>query len=260
MRLPYAFSRLGFGVTGPHTTPLVAPAATNALIKAAIAEGVTLFDTGPMYGAGEGERRLGAALRGVARDGVFVITKARTRLLGADDAGGAAEDRVRRSLAESLTRLGLDRVDALLLHGPAAEDFTPSLMATLASLKAGGQVGAVGVCGRGDELDAALESDGVDLLMMPVTGQSGRLARAAAKGVPVVAIETMRARRAPLRLPTSAADFWYLARAGRDALTGSAPMAGEGVAAALAMPAVASVIVQTTRLAHLKANAAAARK
>ena len=259
MRLPAPFSRLGFGVTGPHATPLVAPAATEALIAAAVAAGVTLFDTGPMYGAGEGERRLGAALRSLPREAVFVCTKARTRPISADDGAAAAPDRVRRSLAESLARLGLDRVDALFLHGPTPEDFTSSLMQALAGLKAEGLIGAIGVCGRGAELDAALENDGIDLLMMPVTGPPGRLARAAAKGIPVIAIETMRARNAPLRLPTSAADLWYLARAGRDALTGTAP-AGSGIAAALAAPAVVSVVVQTTRLAHLRANAAEARQ
>ena len=194
------------------------------------------------------------------RDTVFISTKARTRPLGPEDGVGPPADRVRRSLAESLTRLGLDRVDVLFLHGPAPDDFTPSLMGALRGLKAEGLIGSMGVCGRGEELDAALTVDGFDLLMMPVTGQSGRLARAAARGIPVIAIETMRSRRAPLRLPTSAADLWYLARAGRDALTGSAPAAGTGIAEALALPAVASVVVQTTRLAHLKANAAAARQ
>lgn len=260
MRLPVSFSRLGFGVTGPHATPLVTPTATAALIGAALSEGVTLFDTGPMYGAGEGERRLGIALRGIGRDRVFVCTKARTRPLGPEDGGGPPETRIRRSLAESLERLGLDRVDALFLHGPAAEDFTPSLMQTLSDLKAEGAVGAVGVCGRGEELDAALAAGGVDLLMMPLAGPPERLARAASEGVPVIAIETMRGRPAPPRLPASAADLWYLARAGRDALKGAAPAAGSGVAAALALPGVASVVVQTTRLAHLRANAAAARQ
>ena len=260
-RLPLSLSRLGFGVTGPHASPLVAPQVTASLIASAIAEGVTLFDTGPMYGGGEGERRLGAALRVAARDRVFVCTKARTWPLkaGSDAIAGTPADRVRRSLDASLTRLGLDRVDALFLHGPRCEDFAPPLMATLAALKAEGLIGAIGVCGRGPELDAALDAEGIDFLMMPLEGQAARLGRAASRGVAVLAIETMRSARTGLRAPASAADLWYLARAGRDALAGAPPASGPGIAAALQQPAVCSVIVQTTRLEHLRANAATAR-
>lgn len=258
--LPRSFSRLGLGVTGPHATHAMARDATAELIRAAMAEGVTLFDTGPMYGAGEGERRLGEALVGVRRDGVFVCTKARTWPLR-PEAGPTVnvETRVRRSLDESLARLHLDRVDALLLHGPRAEDFTPSLLAALERLVAEGTVGVVGVCGRGAEIDAALACDTFPLLMMPLSGAEGRLQRAAAKGVSVMAIETMRGRKGPWRAPTSGADLWYLARGVRDALAGAPAPNDIGVAAALALPAVRTVVVQTTRLEHLRANAAAAR-
>jgi aryl-alcohol dehydrogenase-like predicted oxidoreductase len=211
--------------------------------------GVTLFDTGPMYGAGEGERRLGIALREIARDGVFISTKARTWMPGE---ASTPADRVRASLDGSLARLGVDRVDALFLHGPRPEDVAPAF----AALRADGRAGRFGICGRGDELDAGLDA-GADLLMTPLTGADARLARAAAMGVPVFAIETMRGR-AGLRWPTSRADAWYVARAMRDAWKGSAPPAGDGVAAALARPAVASVIVQTTRVTHLAENARAA--
>lgn len=257
--LPASFSRLGLGVTGPHASPLVSQAATVALIHAAIAEGVTVFDTGPMYGAGEGERRLGLALKGVARERVFVCTKARTFPLKGDD-GMAPADRVRRSVEESLTRLGLDHVDALFLHGPRPEDIAPTLTAALAQLKADGVVRVVGVCGRGVELDAALTWEGLELLMMPVSDQAHRLEAARVRGVPILAIETMRAQRTAWQAPTSLADLWYLARAGRDALTGVGTAREGGVAAALSLPAVQCVIVQTTRLSHLRANAAAARQ
>ncbi len=259
LSLPASFSRLGMGITGPHASALVSPAATVALIKAAIAEGVTLFDTGPMYGAGEGERRLGLALKDAPRETVFVCTKARTFPLRGED-GAAPADRVRRSVEASLTRLGLDRIDALFLHGPRPEDLAAPLTTALARLKADGVVGVVGVCGRGAELDAALAWAGLDLLMMPVSGPPHRLETARERGVPVLAIETMRARGTAWRAPTSMADLWYLARAGRDALAGQATTSESGVAEALSLPAVAGVIVQTTRLSHLRANAAAARR
>jgi aryl-alcohol dehydrogenase-like predicted oxidoreductase len=261
LTLPASFSRLGLGVTGPHATPAVRPDDTVALIRAAIAEGVTLFDTGPMYGAGEGERRLGAALDGAPRADVFVCTKARTWPMrpGDDDGSMSAPDRVRRSLDESLRRLRLDRVDALLLHGPRPEDFTSALLDALSQLRAEGRVGAVGVCGRGPELDAALACDGFDLLMAPLSGRPATLETAARKGVAVMAIETMRGAAPVWRVPASGADLWYLARAARDALAGASPPPDLGIAAALSQPAVRTVVVQTTRLAHLRENAAASR-
>jgi aryl-alcohol dehydrogenase-like predicted oxidoreductase len=247
--LPPTASRLGLGVTGPHAGPAVAPAQTALLVREAIARGVTLFDTGPMYGAGEGERRLGAALREAPRAGVFICTKART---WTPDSPDAPADSVRRSLDLSLGRLGLHHVDALLLHGPRPADVAPAL----AALRADGRATRVGVCGRGPELVAGLDA-GADLLMAPVAGADALLSRAAAAGAAVFAIETMRGR-GRVRAPTSLADAWYLARAARDALRGTTPGMGVGVADALRRPAVASVIVQTTRLAHLIENARAA--
>lgn len=250
-------SRLGFGVTGPHATPAVARRDTIALIHHAAALGVRVFDTGPMYGDGEAELRLGAALRTLSRDQVCVVTKARTWPLRAEEGAPllTPAQRVRRSVEESLKRLGVAHVDALFLHGPLPQDFTPELAATLADLKSRGLIGAAGVCGRGVELDAALDAGGFDLLMMPVADAQARLARAAAQGVRVFAIETMRARAGRWRLPKSAADLWYLARAARDAATGVAAPVDTGIAGALSLPPVASVIVQTTRASHLEENA-----
>lgn len=253
--LPPAATRLGLGVTGPHATPAVTREGTARLVHAALDLGVTLFDTGPMYGAGEGERRLGGALASVARERVFVCTKARTWNAGDERAPAAI---VAASLAESLQRLGLDHVDALFLHGPRPADIAAPVLETLASLKAAGRIRFAGVCGRGPECLAGLASGGIDLLMAPVAGADALLAAAARRGVPVFAIETMRGRRSPWRAPASVADAWYLARAARDAWIGAAPPPGDGVAAALSRPAVASVIVQTTRAAHLAENARAA--
>lgn len=244
-----ALARLGFGVTGPHATAFVAPRDTAALVHAALDLGVTTFDTGPMYGGGEGERRLGLALRGAARDRVFVVTKART--FGPGAIGLAA------SLEGSLARLGLEHVDALLLHGPRPEDLA-RVRDDLERLRARGLALRFGVCGRGDERAAMLaEPPGLfDLLMTPLD-DDGLLARAAAQSVDVLAIEVLRGRGG-FRAPKQRADLWYLARDLRDAFKGTAPNPGPGLDAALSHDAVSGVIVTTTRLAHLEGNARAA--
>lgn len=245
-----ALSRLGFGVTGPHATGFLRPHETEALVRAAIDLGVTTFDTGPMYGGGEGERRLGAALTAIDRDDVFIVTKART--FGPGAARGVAA-----SLEDSLRRLRLDHVDALLLHGPNPEDIA-RLADDLAALRRRGLVRCVGVCGRGPERAAMLaHPPGLyDLLMTPLDDDA-LLARSAAQGVDILAIEVMRGRGG-LRAPKQRADLWYLARDVRDALKGTAPSPGPGLDAALSRGAVSSVIVTTTRIAHLEGNARAA--
>ncbi|MEU7874816.1 aldo/keto reductase, partial [Dactylosporangium sp. NPDC049140] len=135
----------------------------RAIVDAAWDCGVRYFDTAPHYGLGLSERRLGAALAGRPRGEYTVSTKV-GRLLeptadGGDDlADGFAvprthrrvwdfsRDGVRRSLEESLGRLGLDRVDVALLHDP---EFAPEAalrhgFPALAELRAEGVVGAVG--------------------------------------------------------------------------------------------------------------------
>lgn len=104
----------------------------QAGIAAAWDAGIRAFDTAPHYGAGSGEERLGRFLR--SRSGYTVSTKV-GRLLyadptaadGVDDFYGAPKRSrrrdysaagVRQSLEDSLRRLGLDRVDLLLIHDP----------------------------------------------------------------------------------------------------------------------------------------------
>jgi D-threo-aldose 1-dehydrogenase len=114
-------------------TPVSDGAAAGTL-AAAWAAGVRAFDTAPHYGAGLSERRIGAFLADLPRHEVTVCTKVGRRLVPADgDVQGAEEfygtppltrvrdysrDGVRRSLAESLARLGLDRADIALIDDP----------------------------------------------------------------------------------------------------------------------------------------------
>jgi D-threo-aldose 1-dehydrogenase len=142
--------------------------AARAAVDAAWDGGIRTFDTAPHYGLGLSERRLGEALRGRPRDEYVICTKV-GRLLEAVPAGpdGAAvtdtegfavpashvrrfdfsADGVRRSLAASLDRLGLDRVDIVLIHDPDdhGELAISEAYPALEKLRAEGVVGAIGV-------------------------------------------------------------------------------------------------------------------
>jgi D-threo-aldose 1-dehydrogenase len=153
-------TRLGLG-----TAPLgnlyrrVSGAQARAALDAAWAAGLRWFDTAPLYGHGLAERRLGAALHGRPRDEFVVATKVGRRLEpGADPETIFAvrpvrhpvfdfsPDGVRRSLAESLRRLGLERVDVLHVHDPDAHEAeaVTGAFPALAELKARGAIPAVG--------------------------------------------------------------------------------------------------------------------
>lgn len=141
----------------------VGDAEAQATVDAAWELGVRYFDTAPHYGLGVSERRLGAALASRPRDS-YVLSSKVGRLLepvsvvaGLDDDGYVvpathrrvwdfSRDGIRRSLAESLQRLDLDRVEIAYLHDP--DDHIEEAIGTgypaLAELRREGTVGAIG--------------------------------------------------------------------------------------------------------------------
>lgn len=128
----------------------------HAVVARAWRHGVRYFDTAPYYGSGLAERRLGTALRDRPRDEFVVSTKV-GRLLrpGRSDFAGAppleayfdfSYDGVLRSFAESLERLGLERVDVLLVHDPDDhyEQARDEAFRALLRLREEGAVAAIG--------------------------------------------------------------------------------------------------------------------
>jgi D-threo-aldose 1-dehydrogenase len=135
-------------------------------VAAAWDAGARYFDTAPHYGIGLAERRLGAALAGYPREEYMVSTKV-GRLLVPNERGGTdidngfavpatlrrqwdfSADGVRRSLDESRERLGLDRIDIVLIHDPEESDDPEGAIAyaatELARLRDAGEIGAFGV-------------------------------------------------------------------------------------------------------------------
>lgn len=88
----------------------------EATIQAVLDGPLNFLDTSNNYGEGRAERRIGAVLRrhGGLPDGVVLATKVDADPVTGDFSG----ERVRRSVAESLERLGLDRIQLMYLHDP----------------------------------------------------------------------------------------------------------------------------------------------
>lgn len=254
-------SRIGFGVSGAHGTPLVPRGATIDLIELAYRKGVRVFDTAPAYGAGQAETRLGQALLRLDRDQLFLSTKA-----GLSSHGLAGRRRdfspagIERSVTDSLRRLRVEGVDALFLHGAAGEELTPALLARLDALKAAGAFRLLGAAGRGAELSCAIETGRVQLLMAPVhpfldDAESERLSAARNAGLAVMGIETSGDAPAPWAVPKGVADLYRLAKRLR-AQPGRGRVGVEaGLTAALSRSEVSCALMTTTRAEHLSANA-----
>ena len=152
---------LGSAPLGGLFTP-VSDADAQGTMERAWSAGIRFFDTAPLYGFGLAERRLGAFLRQQPRDSYVISTKV-GRLLRTPD-GAAAEDEhykgtprerpvfdfshdgVMRSVEESLARLGLDRVDVLLVHDPDDhhDDAVTGAFRALQRLRSEGTVKAIG--------------------------------------------------------------------------------------------------------------------
>jgi D-threo-aldose 1-dehydrogenase len=157
-------TELGFGAAqiGNLYRATTDDEASRAL-AAAWDAGIRYFDTAPHYGLGLSEQRLGRALRHHPRENFVVSTKV-GRLL--EPTGSTSEpdpegfavpathrrvrdysrDGVLRSIEESLERLGLDRIDLVLIHDPddnarqALDEAAPAL----SQLRSEGVIGGYG--------------------------------------------------------------------------------------------------------------------
>ena len=179
-------SEVGFGggPLGGLFQPVDHDTALSTLAEA-WAGGIRYFDTAPHYGIGQSETWFGEFLREQSRDTFTLSTKVGRLLVAQDPAGRTDEafqvpathrrvwdfsrDGVRRSLDESLQRMGLDRVDILYLHDVESHftDAVASGYPALAELRDEGVVAAIGA-GMGDAglLARLVEETDVDVVML----------------------------------------------------------------------------------------------
>lgn len=271
-------SEIGFGCASWWGKPRFPERRALGLVHQALDLGITLFDTGASYAAGEAEPRLGRALKGRDASRLVIATKAGTRYAGGRIVRDFSPGAVVASAERSLGNLGLDALPLLQLHGPAVSELTDELLSALLRLKERGLVRALGV----NSFDAPVIEHVVGLpafdtvmvdynIVRPERAPLVARAAAAGKGVLAgmpLAMGHTGLKVAKLRGPQ---DLWYAARGlvrhrqevARGArftflhrqrgITGSQA----ALAHVLADGHVASAVVGTTRPAHLAENAAA---
>lgn len=184
------------------------------MFEAAWDVGVRAFDTAPHYGAGLSERRLGKFLQQFPRDSFTLSTKVGRLLVATDEDVEGAEGfyggdhnrrvrdysaaGVRRSLEQSLERLGLDRIDTALIHDPedymdqAVSEACPSLI----ELRDQGVIRSVGAgMNFSAELTRFVEETDVDTVMLAGrytlldrTAEADLLPACAERGVSIIAV------------------------------------------------------------------------
>jgi 2,5-diketo-D-gluconate reductase A len=142
--------QLGFGVFQ------VPPDETAATVASALEVGYRHIDTAQMY---RNEQGVGEAIAasGIARDELYVTTKLNNGFHRPDDA--------RRAFDESLTRLGLDRVDLFLIHWPLPTRYDGDFVSTwqtLVEFQKDGRATSIGVSNfQAAHLDRIIEETGV---------------------------------------------------------------------------------------------------
>jgi aryl-alcohol dehydrogenase-like predicted oxidoreductase len=125
-----------------------------AIMDRAWEAGITWFDTGDAYGGGTSERWIGEwiAARGVRPT---LTTKVFHSTTGTPGDTGLAPERIRRQIASSLERLGVDRVDFYLAHEHDPAVPLEETIACFEELRAEGLVAAWGLSNYGlDEIRA----------------------------------------------------------------------------------------------------------
>jgi len=265
-RTDLRFSELCFGAA-PIGNAFGAVSEDDArkAVDAAWEGGVRYFDTAPHYGLGLSERRLGRALASRPREEYLLSTKV-GRLLVPDPAGAGRRDLdfdvpadshrvwdfsrggVLRSLEGSLERLGVDRVDIVLVHDPdehediARREAVPALI----ELREQGVVRAVGLGMNQAEMLARFVRD-TDVDIVLVAGRWTVLDRRAGeellplaleRGVGVIAAAPFNSGVLATSAPADGATFNY-APASADVLARARQLASVTAQAQVPLPAAA---------------------
>jgi D-threo-aldose 1-dehydrogenase len=266
-----------------------------AALAAAWDGGIRYFDTSPHYGIGISEQRIGAALRGRPRAEYTLSTKVGRVLVAQDPAGRTdpdfavpathrrvwdfSPDGIRRSVEDSLARMGADRFDVLFLHD-AEDHFDDALRngyPALAELRAEGVVGAIGAgmwdtalltrLVRETDADVVMLAGGYTLATQPALDDL--LPACAKRGVSVLAVSVFNSGLLATSRPAPGAHFDYglvpqemVTRAHRladvcEAHGVTLPQAA--MAFPLRHPVVAGIVVGMRTPAEVSANMAAFR-
>ncbi|MFL6145171.1 MAG: aldo/keto reductase [Labedaea sp.] len=262
-------------------------------VETAWSLGIRYFDTAPHYGLGQSERRIGRVLAGRPRADYAISTKVGRILVPSPELAGRSDDEgfdvpaevrrvwdfsadgVRRSLDSSLERLGLDRVDVVLMHDPDNhwEQAISSAYPALHELRAQGVVGAIGAgMNQWQMLERFVRETDIDAVMLAgrytlleQTALDSMLPQCVHNGVSVLAAGVFNSGLLAVDRPDADATYNYATvpaelharalRIGRICARHGVSLPQAAMAFAAAHPAVATVVVGARDAEQITRNA-----
>lgn len=113
--------------------------------------GVRVFDTAPIYGFGESERRIGKAFKST-REKVFIISKSGVSWHSSKRVNMTNDPKeTHKMLHESLDRLDTEYIDLFMIHWPDKSVDIRRVMEVLAKAKSQGKIKSIGLCNTFEE-------------------------------------------------------------------------------------------------------------
>jgi aryl-alcohol dehydrogenase-like predicted oxidoreductase len=127
-------------------------ATSFAIMDAALANGITFFDTADVYSywaspnhkGGESETIIGNWFKTRPRDKIILATKARGRMWEGPDGEGLSKAHLTRAIEDSLRRLGTDYIDLYQAHHPDHNTPPEETLEAFDGLVKSGKVRAIG--------------------------------------------------------------------------------------------------------------------
>ena len=172
-RLAVGTWALGGGRDWGSDTPVEQAEAT---LQAAVAQGVRLFDTAPVYGNGRAEEIVGRSLRAY-RHSVKIATKCGIVLREGRPDHDLSPACIYAQCEQSLRRLGTDYIDLYQIHWPDPKIPLAESLGALVRLKEQGKIRAIGVCNMSvAQLQEAVRITQIDCVQGPLSllDNSGR--------------------------------------------------------------------------------------
>lgn len=139
-------TELGFGCASVWGKSFITDQQAKELFEQAYRLGIRYFDTGYSYDMAE--RRIGMILKTseiVRREDIVISTKFGTKCIDGKYIHDFTPEWVFPSVRSSLTTMGIDYVDMVLIHGPQISDLTPEYLAEIRRLKTEGLTKAIGI-------------------------------------------------------------------------------------------------------------------
>lgn len=247
----------------------------QAVVEAALEEGINYFDTADLYDFGENEKIVGQALKNV-REQVIIATKAGNRWNDARDSWtwDPSKAYIKEAVKQSLKRLDTDYIDLYQLHGGTIEDNTDETIEAFEELKDEGYIKYYGISSiRPNVIREFAQKSNIVSVMMQYSMLDRRPEEEALpllheKSISVVTRGTVAKGLLSDRMLEKATSKGYLDHSYeelnkvlpllKEKLASSRSLAEVAIQYNLAHPAVASVVAGASTPEQIKENARAA--